>query len=157
MQLLRERLAAAYQEIHYARAKTPVKVHQVSCDAPAVPVASDPLVRLFAAIAPKRLNYPRRESCLVAHRVSFAPEVFERDQSMPPVPLRDQIAVLLERQPHCLECLAAALRHPRDDVAATLNELRRALRLREQAGICPPCGEVKMTYRVGDPPLATRR
>ena len=54
VQLLRERLAAAYQEIHYARSKAPVKVHQVSCGAPAVPVASDPLMRLFAAISPKR-------------------------------------------------------------------------------------------------------
>ena len=54
VQLLRERLAAAYQEIHYARAKAPVKVHQVSCDAPAASVTSDPLARLFAALAPKR-------------------------------------------------------------------------------------------------------
>jgi hypothetical protein len=54
VQLLRERLAAAYQEIHHARAKAPVKVHQVSCDAPAVNVPSDPLVRLFAALAPPR-------------------------------------------------------------------------------------------------------
>ena len=51
VELLRERLAAAYQEIHYARARAPVKVHQVSCDAPAAPVATDPLMRLFAAIA----------------------------------------------------------------------------------------------------------
>ena len=76
---------------------------------------------------------------------------------MPPVPLRDQIAALLERQPHCLDCLADALRHPRDDGAAALNGLRRAFRLREQAAICPPCGEVKMTYRVGNGPPATGR
>lgn len=76
---------------------------------------------------------------------------------MPPVLLRDQIATLLERQPQCLDCLAVALRHPRDDVAAALNELRRAFRLREQAAICPPCGEVKMTYRVRDAPLVTGR
>ena len=50
MQLLRERLAAAYQESAYARSKAPVKVHQVSCDAPPAPVASDPLVRLFAVL-----------------------------------------------------------------------------------------------------------
>ena len=76
---------------------------------------------------------------------------------MSPVSLPTQIAVLLERQPHCLDCLARALRHPRDDVAKALNELRRVFRLREQAAICPPCGEVKMTYRVGDAPLATGR
>ena len=52
VQLLRERLAAAYQEIHYARAKAPVKVHQVSCDAPAVSTPSDPLARFFAALKP---------------------------------------------------------------------------------------------------------
>ena len=52
MQLLRERLAAAYEEIRYARAKLPVKVHQVSCDAPAVSRPSDPLGRLFAAVKP---------------------------------------------------------------------------------------------------------
>ena len=76
---------------------------------------------------------------------------------MPPVLLRDQIAALLDRQPHCLDCLAFALRHPRDDVASAMNELRRAFRLREQAAICPPCGAIKMTYRVGDAPLATGR
>ena len=54
VQLLRERLAAAYQEIHYARARAAVKVHQASCDAPAVNAASDPLVRLFGALAPRR-------------------------------------------------------------------------------------------------------
>ena len=54
VQLLRERLAAAYEEIRDARAKAPVKVHQVSCNAPAVIVPSDPLVRLFAAIRPAR-------------------------------------------------------------------------------------------------------
>ena len=54
VQLLRERLAAAYQEIPYARAQVPAKIHQVSCDAPAVSVPSDPLVRLFAALAPPR-------------------------------------------------------------------------------------------------------
>ena len=64
---------------------------------------------------------------------------------MPPVPLHSQIAVLLERQPYCLDCLARALGHPRDEVAAALNELRRVFRVREQAGICPPCGEVNMT------------
>jgi hypothetical protein len=53
-QLLRERLAAAYQEIRYARAKVPAKIHQVSCEAPAVPMPSDPLVRFFAALAPLR-------------------------------------------------------------------------------------------------------
>ena len=58
VQLLRERLAAAYQEIHYARAKAPVKVHQVSCDAPAVKTPSDPLVRLFAALAPSSGRVP---------------------------------------------------------------------------------------------------
>ena len=41
-QLLRERLAAAYQEIHYARAKAPVKVHQVSCDALTEPAQQVP-------------------------------------------------------------------------------------------------------------------
>ena len=76
---------------------------------------------------------------------------------MPPAPLSAQIVSLLEGQPHCLDCLARALRHPRDDVAVALNELRRAFRLREQAAICPPCGEVKMTYHLGDAPLVIGR
>ena len=54
--LCRERLAAAYREIHEVRALVPPKVHQVSLNAPAVPAASDPRVRLFAAIAPGRTD-----------------------------------------------------------------------------------------------------
>ena len=51
---LRERLAACYQELAETRAKIPVNMHQVSFKAPPAPTASDPLVRLFAAIAPRR-------------------------------------------------------------------------------------------------------
>jgi len=48
--ILRERLAAAYQEVAAVRAKVPVNVHQVSFKAASRPVASDPLARLFAAL-----------------------------------------------------------------------------------------------------------
>ena len=53
-QHLRERLAACYQELAETRAKIHRDVRQVSFDAPPAPVASDPLVRLFAAIRPAR-------------------------------------------------------------------------------------------------------
>src|SRR5688572_10553851 len=53
-QHLRERLAACYQELTETRRKLPVNVHQVAINQPPAPVASDPLVRLFAAIAPNR-------------------------------------------------------------------------------------------------------
>lgn len=58
---------------------------------------------------------------------------------------------------HCLDCLARALKHRRDGVATVLNELRRTFRLREQAGVCGPCGEVKMVYDIGDAPFATAK
>ena len=48
--LCRERIAAAYREIAEVRAMVPAKVRQVDFSAP----ASDPIARLFAAIAPKK-------------------------------------------------------------------------------------------------------
>ena len=51
---LRERLAACYQELAETRAKVPRDAHQVAFNQPPVHVASDPLVRLFGAIAPPR-------------------------------------------------------------------------------------------------------
>lgn len=51
--LCRERLAAAYREIAEVRAMVPAKIRQVDFTAPASAVSSDPLARLFAAIARK--------------------------------------------------------------------------------------------------------
>jgi hypothetical protein len=53
-QHLRARLAACYQELAATRAKVPRHFQQVALDQPPAPVASDPLVRLFAAIASPR-------------------------------------------------------------------------------------------------------
>jgi hypothetical protein len=55
IQLCRERLAAAYREIAEVRPLVPAKVRQVDVTAPADPTdASDPLLRLFTALAPRR-------------------------------------------------------------------------------------------------------
>ncbi len=48
---LRARLAECYREVADARAKTPAKMRQIDFTL----VESDPLERLFAAIAPKRI------------------------------------------------------------------------------------------------------
>jgi hypothetical protein len=44
----------AYRELAETRAKVPRDVRQVAFDQPPAPVASDPLARLFAAIAPPK-------------------------------------------------------------------------------------------------------
>jgi hypothetical protein len=54
-QLCRERLAAAYREIAEVRALVPAKIRQVDLTGPAAaPTSTDPFVRLFAALAPRR-------------------------------------------------------------------------------------------------------
>jgi hypothetical protein len=52
-QVLRERLEACYREVDEVRALVPTKPRQVAIDAPASSRASDPLVRLFAALRPQ--------------------------------------------------------------------------------------------------------
>lgn len=51
--LCRERLAAAYREIAEVRALVPAKIRQVDFTPTPGSRSSDPLVRLFAAIAPR--------------------------------------------------------------------------------------------------------
>jgi hypothetical protein len=69
----------------------------------------------------------------------------------------EEIVKLLDRERLCVDCLARALKRRRDDVAAALNDLRRAFRLRGQPAVCRPCSEVRMTYGVADAPFAADR
>jgi hypothetical protein len=50
----RVRLAACYRELEETRAKVPRDVHQVSFEQPPALTSCDPLIRLFAAIAPPK-------------------------------------------------------------------------------------------------------